>query len=84
MGKDRKQGITGAEKTDRVHDRNTSPFSKSDCLSKYGGTAYSAGIPDRAVIEKCLETVGIKETGKRQYAIFHWVCARDLGLPLPS
>ena len=43
MGKDRKQGITGAEKTDRVHDRNTSPFSKSDCLSKYGGTAYSAG-----------------------------------------
>lgn len=42
------------------------------------------GIPDRAVIEKCLETVGIKETEKRQYAIFHWVCARDLGLPLPS
>ena len=43
------------------------------------------GIPDRAVIEKCLENSGDKRNRKKDSTqIFHWVCARDLGLPLPS
>ena len=40
------------------------------------------GIPDRAVIEKCLETVGIKETGKKTVRNFSLGMRQRLGIAI--
>ena len=40
VGENRRKGIAGTEKADRLHDRNTCAFSDNDRLSKYGDTAY--------------------------------------------
>ena len=44
-GKNRRKGIAGTEKADRLHDRNTCAFSDNDRLSKYGDTAYPTWYP---------------------------------------
>ena len=45
VGKNRRKGIAGTEKADRLHDRNTCAFSDNDRLSKYGDTAYPTWYP---------------------------------------
>ena len=45
LGENRRKGIAGTEKADRLHDRNTCAFSDNDRLSKYGDTAYPTWYP---------------------------------------
>ena len=45
VGENRRKGIAGTEKADRLHDRNTCAFSDNDRLSKYGDTAYPTWYP---------------------------------------
>lgn len=35
------------------------------------------GIPDKAVIQKTLDMVGLKDTGKKLSVIFRWGCDSD-------
>ena len=45
LWENRRKGIAGTEKADRLHDRNTCAFSDNDRLSKYGDTAYPTWYP---------------------------------------
>ena len=45
VGENRRKGIAGTEKADRLHDRNTCAFSDNDRLSKYGDTTHPTRHP---------------------------------------
>ena len=52
VGKNRRKGIAGTEKADRLYDRNTCAFPTMTAYQNMEIQRIQRGVPDKAVIQK--------------------------------